>query len=161
MEPYRSLLRYNAWANGRLAPVMQELDAALLEAPVEGIYGSIRRTFAHILEVEDGYLALMGVREWAGTPEEGRGIAELVAKMEEADAAYLQWAEGLDATALSRAFHIPWFKRDLMVGDGIVQVVTHSIEHRADLANALSRAGASTPMLDYVVFRLALNEAGG
>lgn len=159
MEPYRNLLHYNAWANARLTPVLEGLDAEQLEVPVEGMYGSIRRTFAHVLEVEEGYLELMGAGDGHVSEERaGRSIAELVAKSQEANAAYTRWSEGLTSEELGRHFHIPWFDSDLSVGDGIIQVVTHSIEHRADLANALSRAGVKTPMLDYVVFRLGLNK---
>jgi uncharacterized damage-inducible protein DinB len=31
-------------------------------------------------------------------------------------------------------------------------VATHSVEHRADLASAISRFGVPTPPLDYVVW---------
>ena len=36
MEPYLSMVRHNAWANGRLSPLLTGLPSAELEAPVVG-----------------------------------------------------------------------------------------------------------------------------
>jgi uncharacterized damage-inducible protein DinB len=37
-------------------------------------------------------------------------------------------------------------------GDGLLQVVTHSTEHRADISLALSTFDISAPGMDYVMY---------
>ena len=61
-------------------------------------------------------------------------------------------ATSFDAAALDATFLVPWFQRSFTRGDGILQLVTHSTEHRADLAAALTRMGISTPPIDYVEY---------
>src|SRR5262249_46369309 len=54
-------------------------------------------------------------------------------------------------------FHIPWFERDFTVFQGLGQVLTHSINHRADINQWLPRFGVDSTELDYI--NLALSES--
>jgi uncharacterized damage-inducible protein DinB len=65
---------------------------------------------------------------------------------------YLDLVARLDAAALASTFNVPWFKREFTRHDALLQVVTHSTAHRADLAAALTRFGIATPPIDYIVY---------
>ncbi len=150
MELLGDGFRYSTWANGKLVGSMREIDATRLELPVEGIYGSALQTLRHLLEVEDGYLELMGVRPRVLPREADLAIyAHLVEVIGDSYAAF---ARQLAEPDLARTFNIPWFDRDASVGDGLLQVLTHSTEHRADLASALTRLRVPTPAIDYILF---------
>jgi uncharacterized damage-inducible protein DinB len=60
------------------------------------------------------------------------------------------------AEALQRDLRIPWFDFPVTVRDGLLQVLTHSAQHRSQVLSALSTQGVETPDLDYV---LMLREA--
>jgi uncharacterized damage-inducible protein DinB len=142
--------RYSAWATRRFVGVMRGPEGARLLEPVEGIYGSVLQTLRHLLQVEDGYLELMGVRPRVLPREPDIGTCtDLIDVISDS---YVAFARQLAESDLARTFNIPWFERDSCVGDGLLQVLMHSTEHRADLASALTRLGANTPPIDYILF---------
>jgi uncharacterized damage-inducible protein DinB len=63
---------------------------------------------------------------------------------------YRDFLSELTAAKLQRSFQMPGLGCDLTIEQGIIQVVTHSTQHRADLASALTRLGVTPPPLDYV-----------
>lgn len=142
------MFRYNAWANERILGAAAQLSQEQASAPVAGIYGSVLETARHMLGVERVYLELMG-GDAPAFPEglDAVGLNETAAAL---GCAYQAFIAGLSNPDLGRRFRVPWFDREFTVGDGLIQVATHSIEHRADLASAISRLGATTPPLDYI-----------
>lgn len=141
--------QYNAWATRQLGEVCRAMPEALLTAKEEWQYQPINELWWHIAQVERAYLRLMGVRE---LPEPADDLESLLAASERAGEAYRQFASELDSAGMERMFNVPWFERDFTVGDGLFQVLAHSIEHRADIAHFLSRLGYNTPPIDYVVW---------
>jgi uncharacterized damage-inducible protein DinB len=150
MDGLRRIFRYNAWANARILDAATQLDAARAAAPVEGIYGSVLDTARHMLGVEHVYLEMMGASP-PGFPDapDASALAITAAAI---GAGYTAFLDALSEGELQRRFRVPWFDREFSLRDGLTQVATHSIEHRADLASAISRLGVSTPPLDYVVW---------
>ncbi|OLB81674.1 MAG: hypothetical protein AUI15_39485 [Actinobacteria bacterium 13_2_20CM_2_66_6] len=51
-------MRHGSWANGRLLERCRALTAEQLELTVPGTYGTIRKTLAHVVASEEGYLVL-------------------------------------------------------------------------------------------------------
>ena len=49
-------LRHDVWATERLVAHCRQLSTAQLELTVPGTYGTIRRTLAHIVTSDEGYL---------------------------------------------------------------------------------------------------------
>src|SRR2546430_11529778 len=49
-------MRHGSWANGRLLERCRALTAEQLELTVPGTYGTIRKTLAHVVASEEGYL---------------------------------------------------------------------------------------------------------
>jgi uncharacterized damage-inducible protein DinB len=140
---------YNAWANSRLGAVCAQLSREQLNAPVEGMFGSTLATLEHLATVECAYFQAMGI----GTvPERPAGLEKVLAELERVGAGCAAFAQSLDDDGGARRFLVPWFKREFTVQDGLFQVLTHSTEHRADIASALTRHGLTTPPIDYVMW---------
>lgn len=153
MDVLSSLFEYNRWCNARILEACAAAPEELIRRPMDGLFESVLRTAQHLAQVEAVYLGFVGGS--AGTSTSPRdwvamGIEEVRTAVEEIDRAYLTFVTNLDAEVLERKFFVPWFEREFAVGDGLLQVVTHSCEHRADLASALNRLGVETPPIDYV-----------
>jgi uncharacterized damage-inducible protein DinB len=149
MQTLGSLVRYNTWANARILPLLSQLGEPQLTAPVEAMAGSILETAQHLLMVEQVYLQMIGGE--VATRPEPTAAAELVEAAARAGAGYAALLGTLDESSLEVQFRVPWFEREFTRRDGLIQAITHSTEHRADLAAALTRAGVTTPPIDYVV----------
>ena len=52
-------LRHDVWATGQLIAHCRQLEPAKLDLTVPGTYGSVRRTLAHIVSSDEGYLVRM------------------------------------------------------------------------------------------------------
>jgi uncharacterized damage-inducible protein DinB len=153
MAALERMFFYNAWANERIFAVATQLDADRLLAPIEGIYGSVLITARHLLNVEENYLRMVSGTEPAWPDE--HDIATVRARLADAGTGFATFIAGLGAADLARTFRIPWFEREFTIEDGLLQAVTHSIEHRADLASAITRLGMETPPIDYIAWVMA------
>lgn len=124
------------------------------------MFGSIGETFSHLLGVEQAYLEMMGGSPAVErVPARGTENLDMIrVRLPVIAAGYDRFTRTLDEGQLRREFHIPWFERDLSVADGLLQVINHSTEHRADLAGALTRIGVKTPSLEYAFFVLGLED---
>jgi uncharacterized damage-inducible protein DinB len=108
------------------------------------MYNSILGVLAHLAQVQAVYIALItGTDRPRVTPTSLDAVAAVIT------AAGPRLVE-LSHTDLSRPFHIPWFERDFEVGQGLRQVLTHSIQHRADINQWLPVLGHESVGLDYV-----------
>ena len=156
------LFRYNAWANARVFDVCLGLPSALLDEEARGTSGTLARTLKHLVGVEDAYLALLRGQgaEVLGSREEylAHEVAWFANRSAELGAAYLAWLASGDRQALERDLRVPWFDFPVSGQDGLLQVLTHSCEHRAQVLSVLGASGLDVPSLDYVVM---LAEARG
>jgi uncharacterized damage-inducible protein DinB len=141
---------YNAWANDQILGVAAQLDPDRLLAPVEGIYGSVLITARHMLITEENYLRMLRGAQTQRLDEPD--IAAVRTRLAAAGGGFAAFIAGLSPADLDRTFRIPWFEREFTIEDGLLQAVTHSIEHRADLASALTRLGIETPPIDYIAW---------
>lgn len=150
MQTLLSLFHYNVWANGRILPLLNQLSSEQLSAPVEAMFGAILDTASHLLGVERVYLQMLSDEPAQRPP--AFALEALAPTSAELGAGYHDLIARLDEAALTATFSVPWFKRNFTRRDGLLQVVTHSTEHRADLAAALTRFGIATPPIDYAVY---------
>jgi uncharacterized damage-inducible protein DinB len=152
MSDLAELHRFNAWANRRLLAGVRQLPPDQLEEVRDGMYRSILGVLAHLAQVEAAYLTLM-----TGRPS---GRPALPGSLAETEAMLGSTADGLVELAgcadLARTFHIPWFGRDFTLFQGLSQVLTHSMNHRADVNQWLPRFGLESTDQDYI--DLALSE---
>ena len=75
---------------------------------------------------------------WFGrrAPELGEGYRALLSERDEV------WLE--------TTLHVPWFDFEMTMRDGLLQVLTHSEQHRAQVLSVLGARGLETPEIDYV-----------
>jgi len=157
------LHRFNAWANRSLLAALRLLGAEQLTERRGGMYGSVLSVLGHLTEVEYVYWRMirgetreeierMIRRGGAGQDAVGAGLGDL-------DETLAATGAGLVEVALTRApeqrVHIPWFERDFTVPQCLRQVLTHSINHRADINGWLPRFGVESADVDYIDLALA------
>lgn len=140
---------YNGWATRQLGEVCRQAPPEQLTNKEDWQYQPIIELWWHVNQVERAYLRMTGGPE---LPEPEDTLEGLLASAVAVKEAFVAHAAALDEPGLERTFNVPWFGRDFTVADGLFQVLTHSIEHRADIAHFLSRLGHDTPPIDYVVW---------
>ena len=155
MQELRALFDYNAWANGKVFGLTLDLDPGRVEARAPGTRDSVGGTLRHLARVEYAYLSMIEQRppESIEPPEayEAHDLAWFRAHMEDLGAAYQALVASMPAAQLDRALRIPWFDFPLTVRDGLLQVLSHSAQHRSQALSWLSAQGVPTPDLDYVL----------
>ena len=155
MEDLAELHRFNAWANRSLLSGVRQLTPEQLDDQQDGMYGSILGVLRHMTQTEFAYLALM--RRETLDRSDFLGTWNL----EEIDDVLARTGTGLVELARSTApdatFYIPWFERDFTVFQGLGQVLTHSINHRADINQWLPRFGVESTEQSYI--NLVLSES--
>ena len=156
MRTLRQLCRYNAWANARVFACCRGVDPAVLGAEAKGTIGTIEETLKHAVGVEDVYLVMLrgeDPRTALGPREEyhGHDLAWFAGRAGEVGAGYLALLEEVDEAFLAAEFKIPWFQRPISRRDGVLQAITHSHQHRAQVLSALGERGVAVPDVDLVL----------
>ena len=156
-------MRHGTWANEQLLGRCRALTDEQLELTVGGTYGTIRKTLAHIVASEEGYLVrLLGsllheppLREPDLTLE---GIATHIAHV--ASAVERLFAKGspdpdrvIADTPLRRA-GAPRF--EMAAWAPAAQFVYHGIDHRSQIDTILSTHGLETLDLQVWPYAMAL-----
>ena len=142
------LFGHNAWASLTLLDFCEGLSAEQLEATAVGGYGSIRETLMHFVTAEQNYvhrvndhLPAVPMRrgEWAGFPA-------LKAAVRWTGDELLQLARSARADTLVRE-RSPHSSEEYPLTTLMVQAVTHSNEHRTQIATILTQLGLEPPDL--------------
>jgi uncharacterized damage-inducible protein DinB len=155
MQDLIELFRHNAWANARVFDLVVGLDAELLEGAAPGTRDTVRGTLAHLVRVEDAYLAMteQRPRDSLGSSDEylARELPWFRTRIREVSGAYVQLLQSSSPEALAFDLQIPWFTFPVSALEGLRQVLTHSAQHRSQVLSWLSAQGVQTPDLDYVL----------
>lgn len=155
MQTLQQLFHYNTWANRRVFEVTATLEPSLLAQDARGTLGTIAGTLKHQIGVEDVYLTLIqgGELDAASSQEAymAHDLAWFRTRAAELGAGYLTFLATADEVALERPLTVPWIATPLTVRDGLLQVVQHSAQHRAQVFSTLGDRGQEVPYLDYVV----------
>jgi uncharacterized damage-inducible protein DinB len=155
LRTLQQLVRYNGWANRRVFDVCRTAAPGLLSEAAKGTIGSVEETLKHMVAVEEGYLALLqdqdlgetfGDRE-AYLAQDGAWFARRSPEIAEG---YLALVDGRDDAWLEGRLQVPWFDFPMTRRDGLVQVLMHSAQHRAQVLSALGASGVTVPDVDYV-----------
>jgi uncharacterized damage-inducible protein DinB len=160
---FRTLFKYNAWANGRVLERVAELSQDEYSAPagLDHGNGSIRATLVHALGTEEAWLERCQGRDLTEVLTEDRipsheslrirwGEAaskwsSLLSRLKEAD---------LDALVTNtsprsgRTFTNPLWAR-------LMHALNHSTQHRSEVALALTQLGHSPGDLDFLIYHAA------
>jgi uncharacterized damage-inducible protein DinB len=155
MRVLDDLLRYNHWANCHLFALAARASAEQMSGEQPGVYGPLGETLRHMVAVENNFLRV--IRGEATERIETSDVGEL---WERILGLASEYREALaDEPALDRVVFVPWLRGgagfEMPISDAVIQAVTHSIQHRADVIGALSRIGIEPPGLDYVRWLMA------
>jgi len=162
MHPLMDLYAYNDWANAQVFATCRDVDQARLDEQAPGTYGTLSDTLKHLIQVEAVYLRML--RE---QPLASRESQAAQAEIRDFLAHDLPWFADLQAQ-IGRAYSdlvahatdawyaeplpVPWFDFALTKQDGLLQVLSHSSQHRAQVFSVLGERGAVVPNIDYVFF---------
>jgi uncharacterized damage-inducible protein DinB len=154
MQELIDLYHHNAWANERVFGVAQDVEPGLLEAPAPGTRDTIKITLAHLARVEYLYLSLIQgqSRDSLETREtyEAHDLVWLRRNLQETARGFVRVIGTARPEILARRLEIA-VKVPVTARDGLLQVLTHSSQHRSQVLSWLSAQGVATPDLDYVV----------
>ena len=154
MSILADLYRYNTWANARVFAACASQDEAALRQDAGGTLGSIEQTLKHLVGVEDVYLLMLqGQAPGQGAAREAYAAHDLVwfaQRATQIGAGYQQLLAAQGEVLLERPLAVPWFDIPLTARDGLLQVLSHSAQHRSQVLSALGAQGVEAPNIDYV-----------
>jgi uncharacterized damage-inducible protein DinB len=157
-EHFRTLGRYNRWANGRLYDACALLDDAEYRKPRPAFFGSIHGTLNHLL---------VGDRVWLGRIERAPSgierldqilyddLAALRAAREAEDARILSLVDRLDEGALTRELdyaNMAGAPQRTRLDWVLVHLFNHETHHRGQAHGLLSQTAVAPPPLDLIFF---------
>lgn len=162
------LLRYNTWANQALLTICLGLTPEQVSTPIPGAYGTVHRTFGHLLYAEADYIGRITGQQpqppfrW----EDGPSLELLLAFAGQVGQAFLDVVEAVAPTQnvheeegdLTMDYHARLL---------FMQAIIHGIEHRINITTYLNTLGVALPELDgwgYLFAhrgRFDLKEGGG
>jgi len=160
------LLRHNRWATARVFKVCAGTGPALLRENSGGTIGTALETLAHMVSVEEGFSAMMGLAlsrhraavefDFLVAPdglEEGYFSHELGWYAERALAldTFLLEVVGAAEENLEHEIRVPWLDFPMTIAKGVTQVLVHNAHHRSQVFSVLGERGVKVPDLDYVV----------
>lgn len=146
-----TMARYNIWQNESLTSAASALTDEERERDRGAFFGSIRKTFSHLLWGDTVWLA-----RFTGQPGPGGGIRdsvslvtgwdEFLTRRAALDAAILDWAQGLQPGPLDG--DLTWFSgalgREVARPRALlaVHMFNHQTHHRGQIHAMLTAAGA-------------------
>ena len=159
MTPLAELARYNRWANAQVFAVCRAVDPDALGAAAAGTIGTLEETLKHLAGVEDVYLAMLQGRDlFAGQTDrkgfwlayEAHDLEWFADRVAELDRGFEELLASADDALLAGELRIPWFDFPMTRAQGVLQALTHSHTHRAQVLSTLGDRGVKVPEMDYV-----------
>lgn len=153
MSQFTDLFEYNRWANELVLEGTGQLSPEALAAPMPELGGSTFGLLEHLERVQANFF---GILSGAGRPPrpEGRTYEQVAAALRKADEDYVATIPFFERR-LAEVVEIAWFERSFSVEQCLVQVATHSVQHRAGISAGIARGGVKPRDLDYIIW---LNE---
>ncbi len=155
------LFKHHLWANSQLLDVCDAQPDGVLDAAVEGTYGSIRDTLVHLFAAEGRYLTTMTEYVPAQPLKEGMfpGFVALQERAKESGEKLIKLAESEAGDRIIRGNHPRFGKFAIPVSTFFAQAINHATEHRAHICTILTQQGIEPPVLD--VWTYQASTAGG
>ena len=141
-------LRHDVWATEKMIGRLRSLTDEQLDLTTPGTYGTIRRTLAHIVRADEGYLHGFGLtREPLLTVSDTVAIEEIAGRLAQVKDAVerLFAAREID---FDRRMRDERRKMDLDPWVLVTQFVHHGSDHRSQINTILSVHGLDVPDLD-------------
>jgi uncharacterized damage-inducible protein DinB len=148
------MYRYNTWANERVFAACAGLDASALREEAPGTAGTIAETLKHLVSVEDAYLAMLKGQQLGGRGDReayfAQDVAWFAARVAPLGEGYQTLLAAEGGASLDRTLAIPWFDFPVTAREGLLQVLSHSAQHRSQVLSVLGARGVEAPNIDYV-----------
>lgn len=143
-----TLAAHNAWANQRVFAACADLVDVDLKSAGDG-YDSIVGILEHLVQVEHSFFELAHGRQPRKIRTEE--LEELRQECEQIDRDYVDYTAELDPDrAHTERFLVPWFGLEITLAEGILQPLTHSHKHRADVSMLLPIHGGTGVEMDLI-----------
>lgn len=146
--PMLRQVRHDVWATGVVIDRCRSLSDEQLQFSAPGTYGSIRKTLAHIVRANEGYLNTYGlIPQPFLEPTDETPLDEIASRLARVrDAVERLFASGdLD---FDRRLHDERRKADLDLWVPLTQFVHHGSDHRSQICTILSLRGLDVPDID-------------
>ena len=155
MQDLIDLYRHNAWANEQVFELVLEAEPRLQEAEAPGTRDTVKGTLAHLARVEYLYLTMIEGKPRSSVESyeayAARGLGWMRQHLQQLNGRFIGFIDSASAANLARPLELPTFNFPITARDGLLQVLTHSSQHRAQVLSWLSAQGVATPDLDYVL----------
>jgi uncharacterized damage-inducible protein DinB len=142
------LMAHAEWANSVFFHAWEKSPAREHE--------EMRRRLAHVIGVQDGFLAVLRGQSPGGPPGgPPPSFVELKSRAETSHRALRDFAASLDANGLSRTVQIPWFPDPpcvLTIAEALVQVAMHTQHHRGQCMTRLKDFGGEPKNVDWIIW---------
>lgn len=148
------------WVITRLLDLAEPLSAAELDRTATVPHGTLRRTLFHLVSVDwEWGEALMHLREMPTlTLEEASEIAEMRARWQQYAAAFSDWLQTQDSTALAApGVAIEWItdgREPVTAWIIVVHMCMHVMQHASEAAHLLTDVGHSPGDIDFAEYRV-------
>lgn len=164
MRTLADLFTYNAWANAQVFAICRAADPARLDARAPGTVGSLAETLKHLVQVELVYAQMLQDKP---LPNQGardeffaHDLEWFAQTLERVGQVYVGLVTQANNDFYAAPLQVPWFDFALTKHDGLLQVLSHSAQHRAQVFSVLGQHGIEVPDLDYVLFVESTRAAG-
>jgi uncharacterized damage-inducible protein DinB len=147
-EVLSNLAEHNKWANQKIFDACSNINPNKLIDESHG-YDSVIGILKHLVQVEHSFFELAHGRQPQKIQSEE--LKELHSECSNIDRAYLEYVKALmSGEVATNCFLVPWFGFEISVLEGILQPMTHSHKHRADVSMLLPLLGEVGIEMDFI-----------
>lgn len=142
-------VRYDHWATQQLLAICMKLDEGLLSAEISGTYGSIPKTFGHLLVSQTVFLQRIHRSspqppfKWDDSPT----LGQMAAYADTLTETFLDTIQRVPPSANVHEENDVW-SFDYHARLIFMSQIYHGIAHRTDITTFLTRHGVELPELD-------------
>jgi uncharacterized damage-inducible protein DinB len=158
--PLVEAFRYNRWANLYLISVCSGLSPEQLELTAPGTYGSIAKTFHHLLGAEQRYIRrLTGAQPRISEKDAFPGLAALKPEAEASGDRLVELASTVKPEdTIAADLRKPYARLPAVIV--LVQAMHHGNDHRAHVCTILGANGIEYGEMDVWAYGQAIGVAG-
>ncbi len=149
---------YNLWANKLITEKIAELPIEIINKEMNSSFGSIYKTFIHLMDVESIWwqrLKLQERVEWPGKNFDGN-FQSLAKELLLLSRQWYEWVQSANEVNITHVFGYQNSKKEYFkqpVYEMLLQVFNHQTFHRGQIVTMLRHNGIEKiPPTDFIVF---------
>ena len=157
-EILQQLATYNAWANGPILDLIQQLPEQQQTASVPSSFNSLQGTLLHMWDAESIWWQRMKLLERVTPPSAdfSGGIKEIVAGLQGLDRQWAEWVSGAQEHMFGHEFFYYNMRKERFkqpVYQVLLHLFNHNTYHRGQLVNMLRQLGVEKlPQTDFIIW---------